>query len=107
MIPGVVVVVNFDGVTGIKRRPAVVVSTEKYNLNRGDVIVALITSQISRATDSSDHVLENWIEAGLDKPSAVRTFLQTYPISRTRAIGRISDSDWKSLLKCLRYSIEV
>ncbi|WNN92036.1 type II toxin-antitoxin system PemK/MazF family toxin [Gloeocapsopsis dulcis] len=37
--------VDFPGVTGIKRRPAVVLSSDTYHANRPDVIVGLITTQ--------------------------------------------------------------
>ena len=36
--PGDVVIVDFPGVTGIKRRPAVVVSTDTYHRTRPDTI---------------------------------------------------------------------
>ena len=42
---GDVVTVDFPAVTGIKRRPAVVLSSQTYHANRPDVIVGLITSQ--------------------------------------------------------------
>ena len=40
------VTVDFPGVTGIKRRPAVVLSSAIYHANRPDVIIGLITTQI-------------------------------------------------------------
>ena len=43
MKPGSVVVVNFPGATGIKRRPAIVVSTELYHTQRPDLILAVVT----------------------------------------------------------------
>ncbi|MCP4691529.1 MAG: type II toxin-antitoxin system PemK/MazF family toxin [Desulfobacterales bacterium] len=39
------VVIDFPGVTGVKRRPAVVVSSHAYHASHPDVIVGLITSQ--------------------------------------------------------------
>jgi mRNA interferase MazF len=106
MKPGTVVVVNFDGATGVKRRPAVVVSTETYNKARPDIIVALITSRTAKSNEPSDHIIEHWAEAGLDRSSAVRTYLQTYSSSRTRVIGKLSEPDWRAFQKCLRFSIE-
>jgi mRNA interferase MazF len=43
--PGDVVTVDFPGVAGIKRRPAVVLSSSTYHATRPDVIVGLITTQ--------------------------------------------------------------
>jgi mRNA interferase MazF len=45
--PGDVVTVDFPGVTGVKRRPAVVLSSVTYHAIRTDVIVGLITTQTS------------------------------------------------------------
>jgi hypothetical protein len=43
--PGDVVVLDFPGVTGVKRRPTVVISSAVYHTSRPDVVVGLITSQ--------------------------------------------------------------
>jgi len=43
--PGDVVTVDFPGVTGVKRRPAVVLSSHEYHAIRPDIILGLITSQ--------------------------------------------------------------
>lgn len=45
--PGDVVTVDFPGVTGVKRRPAVILSSATYHANRPDVIVGLITSSFN------------------------------------------------------------
>ncbi|MGQ0543510.1 MAG: type II toxin-antitoxin system PemK/MazF family toxin [Blastocatellia bacterium] len=44
MKPGSVVTVDFRGVTGVKRRPAVVVSSSSYHSERPDLILAVVTS---------------------------------------------------------------
>jgi mRNA interferase MazF len=43
--PGDVVAIDFPGVTGVKRRPTVIVSSPVYHAARPDVVVGLITSQ--------------------------------------------------------------
>lgn len=43
--PGDVVTVDFPGITGVKRRPAVILSSTTYHAIRPDVIVGLITTQ--------------------------------------------------------------
>ncbi|MEO0805663.1 MAG: hypothetical protein AAFY33_05095 [Cyanobacteria bacterium J06643_4] len=40
--------VDFPGVTGLKRRPALVLSSHKYHAVRPDFILGLITSQSKR-----------------------------------------------------------
>lgn len=105
MKPGTVVVVDFQGVTGRKRRPALVVSSDTYHSQRPDLIVALITSQIAKATSKTDHILRDWESAGLDKPSAIRIFLQTYPANLCSQIGVLSDFDWNEAKEVLKLSI--
>jgi PemK-like, MazF-like toxin of type II toxin-antitoxin system len=63
--PGEVVTVDFPGVMGIKRRPAVVLSSATYHATRpANVIVGLITTQ---TTDlgATDCTLQDWAAAGL------------------------------------------
>jgi PemK-like, MazF-like toxin of type II toxin-antitoxin system len=54
---GEVVVVDFPGATGIKRRPAVVLSSDTYHSSRPDVILGLITSQVTGSMGSTDYAL--------------------------------------------------
>jgi|KBSMisStandDraft_5_1062788.scaffolds.fasta_scaffold11293_2 mRNA interferase MazF len=99
---GDVVLLDFPGAKQTKRRPVVVVSSERYHLERPDVLVGLITTQIAQATANTDHVIKDWMQVGLSKPSAYRTFLATIPRSAIRkSIGRLSRRDWQSVFKCL------
>ena len=54
-----------------KRRPAVVVSTPSYNLDRPDVIVMAITSQFRPSPIVGEVWLSDWQGAGLLKPSVI------------------------------------
>ena len=93
--PGDVVVVDFPGVTGIKRRPAVVVSSDEYHSARPDLIVGLITSQVAGSVGSTDHALADWSAAGLRLPSLFRSFLVTLPRTAVYHVaGHLSDQDW-------------
>ena len=75
---GDLIVVNFPGVTGVKRRPAVVLSSATYHSARPDIIVGLITSQ-AVALGPTDYALRDWTAAGLRVPSVFRSFLVTLP----------------------------
>lgn len=99
------VTIDFPGVQGIKRRPAVVISSSTYHQHRPDVIVGVVTSQIDRATTPTDHVFRDWREAGLRHPSAFRTFLATLSITAARRIGRCSEQDWQAIKECLDRAI--
>jgi len=93
--PGDVVVVDFPSVAGVKRRPAVVVSSDAYHSNRPDVILGLITSQVAGAIGPTDYALGDWATAGLRLPSLFRSFLVTVPrTASTRSRAIFSDKDW-------------
>jgi mRNA interferase MazF len=94
MKAGTVVTAEFQGVVSTKRRPAVVVSSEAYQRERPDVILAVVTSQISKSISSTDYILQDWQNANLLKPSAVRIFLFTLPQSKITEIGELSERDW-------------
>ncbi len=104
--PGDVVLANFAGAEHVKRRPALVLSSVLYQENRPDVILGLITSQTARANSPSDHVLQDWENAGLTHPSAFRTFLYTAPRSEVLAIiGHVSERDWIAIRNCVKISL--
>lgn len=106
MNPGTVVTVDFRGIAGVKRRPAVVVSSSVYHDERPDVILAVITSQVGKSNAKTDYLLSDWSSANLAKPSAVRIFLLTSPKTSVIEIGELSESDWGEVKKRLMLSIE-
>lgn len=106
MKPGTIVVVEFPGAMGIKRRPAVVISTTAYHSERPDVILAVVTSRIDRAKSKTDYILQDWADAELSKPSAVRMYIGTRESSQTTVIGNLSETDWLEVQRCLRMSLE-
>jgi mRNA interferase MazF len=107
MKPGSVIIVNFPGATGIKRRPAIVVSTAIYHAERPDLILAPVTTQVAKASAKTDCILQDWSFAALKQPSAARMFLGTKPKTDVTKIGELSDRDWAEVQKRLRISLEV
>ncbi len=103
---GDVVVADFPGVIGVKRRPADVISSDLYHSARPDLIIALITSQTAAAIGPTDHLIAAWSAANLRLPSAFRAFLATIPATdATRPIGRLSASDWAAVRARLKDAI--
>ena len=107
MKAGTVVTSNFPGVVSSKRRPSVVVSSETYYQEHSDLILALITTNISKATSSTDYILQDWSSANLNRPSAVRMFLFTLPEREITKIGELSERDWAEVQRRLQISLEV
>jgi mRNA interferase MazF len=103
--PGDVVAIDFPGVTGVKRRPTVIVSSPVYHAARPDVVVGLITSQTT-AIGPTDCVLQDWAQAGLRVPSVFRCFFATFPPSTHPVlVGHLSDRDWQGVCARIRIAL--
>ncbi len=103
---GDVVAVDFPGVNGIKRRPAIVLSSMTYHQNRPDVIVGLLTSQ-SGSLGVTDYILQDWKDAKLKVASVFRCFIATLPPSANFVyVGRLSDRDWQGVCACVKVSFD-
>jgi mRNA interferase MazF len=66
----------FTDESGMKQRPAVVVSTDSYNNKRGEAIISAITSRVDRAL-AGDHLVVDWKGAGLLFPSVATGIIRT------------------------------
>jgi mRNA interferase MazF len=105
--PGNVVIVDFPGATGTKRRPAVIISSTTYHKARPDIVLALLTSQVAKAIEPTDYVLKDWAKSGLRSPSAFRAYIATMPSRSATAIGHLSDRDWREVQDRLRTSLAI
>ena len=95
----VLVEVVFSERTGLKKRPALVISGKKYHDNRQEVIIAAITSNIERIL-IGDTPIKYWQEAGLKYPSIVTGILQTIKQKMLRLkIGTLTNDDLQSVKK--------
>jgi mRNA interferase MazF len=72
-----VVTMEFRGAQTRTRRPAIVVSSAEYHHHRPDIVVGIVTTNVSAATTPTDHALRDWRAAGLRQPSAFRCYLNT------------------------------
>jgi mRNA-degrading endonuclease toxin of MazEF toxin-antitoxin module len=68
----VLVPIGFTDQSGAKRRPAVVISSDPYNTQSPDVMIASITGNLQAVRHPGDHLLHHWREAGLLRPSLVQ-----------------------------------
>ena len=66
----------FADETGTRRRPAVIISSKEYNQGRNEVIIAAITSNVTRIL-VGDHLIVNWQTAGLLYPSVSTGIIRT------------------------------
>jgi mRNA interferase MazF len=92
----------FTDQSATKRRPAVVVSTERYNRERPDLIIMAVTSQARLAGGVGEVPVKDWKGAGLIKPSVVKPVITT--IEQTlvlRRLGRLNEDDQTAIKRAL------
>ncbi len=104
---GDVVLVNFvfSDESGMKRRPAVVISSSAYHRARQEVVVAAITSNVARRL-FGDYLIVDWRGAGLLFPSMVTGIIRT--IKRTmidRKLGSMGRTDLEAVARAWRQSL--
>ncbi len=76
-----------------KRRPAVVLSTERFNASNGQSLLAMITTASGSAWPD-DIAIEDPGAAGLPRPSVIRFKLFTLPNAMTlKLLGRLGERD--------------
>ena len=104
---GDIVLVDFVGATGVKRRPAVVVSTDTHHAHRPDVVLCLLTTHLAAATAPTDYILQDWAAAGLHAPSVFRVYIGMALAGDAQVIGHLSDRDWQGVQARLRVALAV
>jgi len=91
----------FADARATKVRPTLVLSDPAYETETGNVIVVQITSQSVRY--SSDRIVRDWREAGLQHPSIVRLKLATLAAALIRfSPGSVTARDLTSVETALR-----
>ncbi len=92
----------FADESGAKRRPVLVLSGSEYHDGRQEMIVAAVTSNVSRLLPG-DYVIERWGEAGLPKPSVATGILRTIKRGMIeRSLGRLPAGDLHAFQSVLR-----
>ncbi len=106
---GDVVLINFifSDESGVKLRPAVVVSSSDYHQGRKEAIIAAITSQIDRLL-VGDHLIGDWKKAGLLFPSVATGIIRTVNREMVgRKLGTMSVMDMQAIDKKLQAMLKL
>jgi mRNA interferase MazF len=93
----------FTDQTGVKKRPAVVISSAAYNGARPDLVLMAVTGQVRATTGVGEVFITEWKKAGLLKSSVIKpvpTTVEKGLILRT--LGQLESSDQNSLRDVLR-----
>jgi len=88
----------FSDQTTAKKRPAVIISSD----------IMAVTSQTSKISSVGECLIEDWNNAGLLKPSAIKSAIST--IERAlilKKLGRLSKSDIRSMEEALRELLDL
>lgn len=85
-----------------KQRPAVVVSSVRYHVERPDLILMAITSQQRESPLVGELTVRGWQAAGLLKLSAIKPILTTIEKRLVRKrLGNLNDKDRAALRQVL------
>lgn len=81
-----------------KRRPAVVISSGRYNTARPDLILLAITSQVRASLAFGEALIVDWQPAGLIKPSVFKPLITTIEqVLVIKRLGNLSTDDETAL----------
>jgi len=95
----------FSDESGIKQRPAVVLSADFYHRGRQEVILSAVTSNID-SLRSGDYRVVNFRQAGLLHPSIVTCILRTVKRSMIhRKLGKLLSIDLQGIQAVLKKSL--
>ncbi len=98
----------FTNLSAIKRRPALVISSDEYNAVTGDAIIAQITSKLKSPARPGDYQVKEWQSAGLLVASLVRARMTTLHSSIVvKVLGVMSESEMQSISRSLDAAIAI
>lgn len=107
----VVVEVPFSSHSGVKPRPALIVSTEEFHRGLPDVMACPISSQprYYRRPGQGDCPVREWRAVGLRHPSTVRVSKMLSVDKRIirRVLGRLSRQDFARVEEVLRQALDL
>ena len=88
--PGDVILLSypFGQGAGVRKRPALVVSSSAFNQETGELVIAQITSRVSAPARAGDYAIMDWREAKLPRPALGRARLAT--LKSSQVLRRLS-----------------
>ena len=95
----------FTDQSDTKKRPAVIVSSNFYNVLLPDVVLMAITSQVRKPLKDGEIELIEWQKAGLLKPSVVKPIFTTVEkkliLRKLGALEIVDENNLRTLLQNL------
>ncbi len=106
---GDVVLVSFifTDETGVRQRPAVIISSDAYHRGREEAIIAAITGRTDRIL-VGDHLISDWRGAGLLLPSVATGIIRTIKQDMiARKLGAMPRVDMQAIDSKLRVTLDL
>jgi len=98
----VLVLFPFSDQSTSKKRPAVIIRSNRHNEISSDVIIMAIISKTRETDDPDEYVIEDWKKAGLVIPSLMKPAVSTIERKLViRKLGSLSSRDRDSLERAL------
>ncbi|WP_420265674.1 type II toxin-antitoxin system PemK/MazF family toxin [Candidatus Magnetominusculus dajiuhuensis] len=98
----------FSSHSVLKKRPAVIISSNIYNNISSDVVIMAVTSQTGKTSGIGQCLITNWHEAGLLKPSSIKTAISTIDRSLIlKRLGKLSENDILSMENSLKELLDL
>ena len=92
----------FTDQSSTKQRPAIVISSARYNTERPDLVILAVTSRMRETLGYGEHLLTDWSVVGLLKPSVVKPLIATIEKSLVRTVlGQLGQGDLGAVERCI------
>ena len=89
-----------------KNRPALVISSNGYHASRREVIIAAITSRIREPLLVGDHLIGQWQQCGLPKPSVVTGIIRAVKATMiSGTLGVMPEDDLRAYQRVLSQAL--
>jgi mRNA interferase MazF len=92
----------FTDQSGLKKRPALVVSSDAYHAERVDLLIMAITSQLRSRSSFGESTISEWRKAGLLAPSLVKPVITTIDKRLVlKKLGHLQTADLRMVREAL------
>ncbi|MCK5520202.1 MAG: type II toxin-antitoxin system PemK/MazF family toxin [Candidatus Marinimicrobia bacterium] len=95
----------FTDQSNVKKRPALIISPNSFNMNGPDIVIAFITSNIESMSRTGDYIIKFWKQADLPKPSLLR--MKFTSIDKKNILKRIGALVSEDILNYQRELIKI
>ena len=98
----------FSNQTILKKRPAVIISSDVYNNTSSDIVIMAITGKTGKTFTIGECLIEGWQSAGLLKPSSIKPAISTIEQRLVlRILGKLSTKDLISMEEALKEFLDL